>query len=166
VALNGSAEFDIAASAAQPFIVALGKTEVKVLGTRFTVTYEPEKSILKVHVSNGKVMVIDHSRADSVVLTEGMLLQQDGGKADFRIAAHVLDPVQKSLTFRDVPLEEVLHTITVVYDVKIVVEDTSLLKLTVNTNLAGASIDDVLSSLALSLGAEWEKTGDRQYRLK
>ncbi|WP_291908035.1 FecR family protein [Chitinophaga sp. CB10] len=166
VTLKGSAAFDVAANPGQPFIVALGRTEVKVLGTRFTVNYVPDSAILEVHVSSGKVMVIDHARADSVVLTEGMLLQQDAARQDFRVAAHIIDPVQKALVFENVPLEEVLQTITVLYDVRIVVEDTALLKLTVKTNLTGADINDVMKSLALSLNAEWEQTGPRQYRLK
>ncbi|MBV8255907.1 MAG: FecR domain-containing protein [Chitinophaga sp.] len=165
VELKGSAVFDITANPAQPFIVSLGHTEVKVLGTRFTVNYEPNKSVLQVHVSSGKVMVIDHSRSDSVILTEGMLLQQDANKPDFRIAAHVLDPANKSLTFRNVPLEEVLQTVTAVYDVKVVVDNTSLLKLTINADLTGSPIDSVMETLAVSTLAHWEKTGDRQYRI-
>ncbi|MBV7532390.1 FecR family protein [Chitinophaga sp. sic0106] len=166
VTLKGSAAFDVAANPSQPFIVSLGRTEVKVLGTRFTVNYQPESAILEVHVSSGKVMVIDHARADSVVLSEGMLLQQDAARQDFRVATHVIDPVQKSLDFQNVPLEEVLQTVTVLYDVRIIVEDTAMLKLTVKTNLNGASIEDVMKSLALSVGAQWEQTGPRQYRLK
>ncbi|RAJ75037.1 ferric-dicitrate binding protein FerR (iron transport regulator) [Chitinophaga dinghuensis] len=165
VVLKGSAVFDIAANATQPFIVSLGHTEVKVLGTRFTVNYEPNKSVLQVHVSSGKVMVIDHSRSDSVILTEGMLLQQDAQKPDFRIAAHVLDPENKSLAFRNVPLEEVLQSVTAVYDVKVVVDNTSLLKLSIDSDLTGAPIDSVMETLARSINVQWEKTGDRQYRL-
>ncbi|WP_143304735.1 FecR family protein [Chitinophaga vietnamensis] len=166
VTLKGAATFDIAANAAQPFVVTLGRTDVQVLGTRFTVNYEPGQAKLQVHVSSGKVMVIDHEKADSVVLTEGMLLQQDQARPDFRVAAHVTDPVKKALAFHHVPLEEVLHTITEVYDVRVTVEDTALLKLSVNTNFTGESIDEVITTLALSVGAKWEKTGDRQYKLR
>lgn len=166
VSLQGVATFDVAGNAAQPFIVMLGRTEVKVLGTRFTVRYEPGKQALSVHVASGKVMVIDHEKADSVVLTPGMLLQHDSARPVFRIAAHVEDIQKKSLAFRDTPLEEVLHTITEVYDVKVELEDTSLLKLTVSTTFNGESIDEVISALAMTLNASWEKTGDRQYKLK
>ncbi|CAL1516402.1 FecR domain-containing protein [Chitinophaga sp. MM2321] len=166
VSLRGAATFDVAGNAAQPFVVLLGHTEVKVLGTRFLVRYEPGNSMLTVHVSSGKVMVIDHDKADSVVLTEGMLLQKDDSRPAFRIAAHVTDIAKRSMTFRDTPLEEVLHTITEVYDVKVEVDDTSLLKLTVSTHFNGEKIDDVISALALTLNADWEKTGERQYKLK
>ncbi|NSL88728.1 FecR family protein [Chitinophaga solisilvae] len=166
VTLSGSATFDVAGNAAYPFVVTAGHTVIKVLGTRFTVRYEPGKSTLAVHVASGKVMVIDHEKADSVVLTENMLLQQDNYHPAFRVAAHVKDADRRALAFHDTPLEEVLHTITEVYDVKVVVEDTSLLKLTVSTNFNGENIDDVINALAMTLNAQWEKAGDRQYKLK
>ncbi|MCW3463104.1 FecR family protein [Chitinophaga nivalis] len=167
VSFSGQATFNVAGSAENPFVIVLGHNkEVKVLGTRFMVDYEPTTTALKVHVSSGKVMVIDHDKGDSALLTEGMLLQQDKTRPAFRVASHVTDAVKKSLAFHDTQLEEVLHTITAVYDVKVEVADTALLKLTVNANFTGESIDDMISALAMTLNAQWEKTGDRQYQLK
>ncbi|PSL49958.1 FecR family protein [Chitinophaga niastensis] len=166
VSLTGMASFDVTGNAANPFIITLGHTEVKVLGTRFTISYEPGRAVLKVHVSSGKVMVIDHDKADSVLLTEGMLLQQDNSRPVFRVATHVTDMVTRSLAFNDTPLEEVLHTITEVYDVKVEVVNTDLLKLPVRANFTSESTDDVIKSLALMLNAGYEKTGERQYKLK
>jgi transmembrane sensor len=166
VSLTGMASFDVVGNPDNPFVITLGHTEVKVLGTRFVINYEPGKSVLKVHVSSGKVMVIDHDKADSVLLTEGMLLQQDNSRPVFRVATHVTDMVTRSLTFNDTSLEEVLHTITEVYDVKVEVVNTDLLKLPVRASFTSESTDDVIKSLALMLNAGYEKTGDRQYRLK
>ncbi|MBC9930960.1 FecR domain-containing protein [Chitinophaga qingshengii] len=166
VSLNGVATFDVAGNAGNPFVVMLGRTEVKVLGTRFTVHYVPGQQAISVHVASGKVMVIDHDKADSVVLTQGMLLQHDNLRPVFRIASHVADMEKKSLAFHDTPLEEVLHTITEVYDVKVELENTALLKLTVNANFNNQSIEEVMTALGMLLNAQWEKTGDRQYKLK
>lgn len=166
VSLQGVATFDVAGNAGQPFVVLLGHTEIKVLGTRFTVHYVPGQQAVSVHVASGKVMVIDHDKADSVVLTQGMLLRNDSLRPAFRIATHVTDIEKKSLAFHDTPLEEVLQTITEVYDVKVELENTSLLKLTVSTNFNGERIEDVMNALAMTLNASWEKTGDRQYKLK
>ncbi len=166
VSLQGIATFDVAGNAGQPFVVMLGHTEIKVLGTRFTVHYVPGQQAVSVHVASGKVMVIDHEKADSVVLTQGMLLRHDSLRPAFRIAAHVADIEKKSLAFHDTPLEEVLQTITEVYDVKVELENTALLKLTVSTNFNGESIEDVMNALAMTLNASWQKTGERQYKLK
>ena len=166
VSLTGTASFDVNGSADNPFVIALGRTEVKVLGTRFMINYQPGSATLKVHVSSGKVMVIDHDKKDSVVLTDGMLLQRDNDRPAFRIASHVTDMGKRSLSFTDTPLEEVLHTITEVYDIKVEVADTDLLKLPVRADFTGESTDDVIKTLALMLNAGYEKVNDRQYKLR
>ncbi|QJB41649.1 FecR domain-containing protein [Chitinophaga oryzae] len=166
VSLQGAGTFDVAGNAGQPFVVLLGHTEIKVLGTRFTVHYVPGRQAVSVHVASGKVMVINHDKADSVVLTQGMLLRHDSLRPAFRIATHVADIEKKSLAFHDTPLEEVLQTITEVYDVKVELENTALLKLTVSTTFNDESIEEVMNALAMTLNASWEKTGERQYKLK
>ncbi|MBO9729490.1 MAG: FecR domain-containing protein [Chitinophaga sp.] len=166
VSLTGTATFDVSGSAANPFVITLGRTEVKVLGTRFMINYQPGTTALQVHVSSGKVMVIDHDKEDSVVLTDGMLLQKDNDRPIFRIANHVTDMVTRSLSFHDTSLEEVLHTITEVYDIKVEVMNTDLLKLPVRADFTGESTDDVIKTLALMLNAGYEKINDRQYKLK
>lgn len=166
VSLTGTASFEVSGSAANPFVITLGRTEVKVLGTRFMINYQPGTATLKVHVSSGKVMVIDHDKQDSVVLTDGMLLQKDNDRPAFRIASHVTDMGKRSLSFYDTPLEEVLHSITEVYDIKVEVMNTDLLKLPVRADFTGESADDVIKTLSLMLNAGYEKTNDRQYKLK
>ena len=166
VTLSGTATFDVNGSAANPFVIALGRMEVKVLGTRFMISYQPAAATLKVHVSSGKVLVTDHDKADSAVLTPGMLLQKAGDRPAFRIASHVNDMGKRSLSFNDTPLEEVLHTITEVYDIKVEVVDTHLLKLPVSANFTNESTEDVIRLLAHLLHAGYEKVNDRQYKLK
>ncbi|MEI3799239.1 MULTISPECIES: FecR family protein [unclassified Chitinophaga] len=166
VTLTGMASFDVNGSAENPFVIILGRNEVKVLGTRFMINYEPGVATLKVHVSSGKVMVINHDKKDSVILTDGMLLQHDNDRPAFRIASHVTDMGKRSLSFQDTPLEEVLHTITEVYDIKIEVMDTDLLKLPVRASFTDESTEEVMKSLALMLNASYEKVNDRQYKLK
>jgi len=166
VSLTGTASFDVSGSADNPFVITLGRTDVKVLGTRFMINYQPGSATLKVHVSSGKVMVIDHDKKDSVVLTDGMLLQTDNSRPAFRIASHVTDMGTRSLSFTNTPLEEVLHTITEVYDIKVEVADTDLLKLPVRADFTGESTDDVIKTLALMLNAGYEKINNRQYKLK
>ncbi|MDQ0109983.1 ferric-dicitrate binding protein FerR (iron transport regulator) [Chitinophaga terrae (ex Kim and Jung 2007)] len=166
VKLTGAATFEVEGNPDNPFIIQVGKSEVKVLGTTFTVDYQPANASLKVHVSKGKVMVIDHKQQDSVVLTDGMLLQQDNIKPVFRVASHVTDMYKKSLAFNNTPLEEVLHTLTEVYDIKVEVSNTDLLKLPVHTTFTSETPDEVMHSLATMLDATCEKINDRQYKLK
>ncbi|RFS22769.1 DUF4974 domain-containing protein [Chitinophaga silvatica] len=166
VKLTGAATFEVNGDPQNPFVIEVGKSEVKVLGTKFTVDYQPANAALKVHVSAGKVMVIDHKQQDSVILTDGMLLQQDNNKPEFRIAANISDLNKKALSFNNTTLEEVLRTLTEVYDIKVEVSNTDLLHLPVHANFTSETPDEVLKYLALTLGATCEKVNERQYKLK
>lgn len=166
VKLTGAATFDVNGDPENPFIIQVGKSEVKVLGTKFTIDYRPATAALKVHVSHGKVMVIDRKQQDSVILTDGMLLQQDNIKPVYRVASNVRDMYRKSLSFNDVTLEEALHTLTEVYDIKVEVINTDLLKLPVHGNYTSETPDEIIQSLASMLGVSYEKTNERQYKLK
>jgi ferric-dicitrate binding protein FerR (iron transport regulator) len=73
---------------------------------------------------------------------------------------------KKSLSFNNTPLEEVLHTLTEVYDIKVEVSNTDLLKLPVHTTFTSETPDEVMHSLATMLDATCEKINDRQYKLK
>ncbi len=64
-------------------------------------------------------MVTDNGSRDSVILTAGMLLEQQREQVPFRIAAHVADAAGKQLVFIDTPLSEVLQTIEVIYHIHV-----------------------------------------------
>lgn len=166
VSLNGKAMFDVTKDEQRPFIVTAGSTEVRVLGTRFTIDYQPEQAGLMVHVSTGKVMVIDHAKGDSVVLTDGMLLKRAKEQEIFKVATHVADFDKKALVFHDAPLEEVLLTVCTVYNVRVSVADVTLLKTPVTATFTNEPIDNVLASLSFMTNSKWEKTGAQQYIVK
>ncbi len=166
VSLQGKAMFDVTKDEQRPFIVTAGSTEVRVLGTRFTIDYQPEQAGLMVHVSTGKVMVIDHVKGDSVVLTDGMLLKRAKEQEIFKVATHVADINKKALVFHDAPLEEVLLTVCTVYNVKVSVADVTLLKTPVTATFTNEPIDNVLASLSFMTNSKWEKTGAQQYIVK
>ncbi|MET7000018.1 FecR family protein [Chitinophaga defluvii] len=166
VSLHGKAMFDVTKDEQRPFIVTAGSTEVRVLGTRFTIDYQPEQAGLMVHVSTGKVMVIDHVKGDSVVLTDGMLLKRAKEQEIFKVATHVADINKKALVFHDAPLEEVLLTVCTVYNVKVSVADVTLLKTPVTATFTNEPIDNVLASLSFMTNSKWEKTGAQQYIVK
>jgi transmembrane sensor len=164
--LQGKATFDVTKDEQRPFIVTVGNTAVQVLGTRFTINYQPNGAGLMVHVSNGKVMVIDREKRDSIVLTDGMLLKRTKGQEVFKVATHVADIDKKELVFHDAPLEEVLLTVCTVYNVRVSVEDVTLLKTPVTATFTNEPIDNILASLSFMTNSRWEKTGAQQYIVK
>lgn len=157
VSLEGKATFNVTPDAARPFIIKLGERSIKVLGTRFMVDFAAgKKGALRVHVDTGQIMVTDRSSRDSVVLSAGMLLEQQEEKVPFRIAAHVADAARQQLVFTDIPLSEVLQTIEVIYHVK-VTADAALLQLPVTATFTGETAENVLASIAFMTNADVEK---------
>jgi ferric-dicitrate binding protein FerR (iron transport regulator) len=166
VAFSGKAVFDIKQDAQTPFVVVLGKTEIKVLGTRFMVDFQPEEHELTVHVSSGRIMVTDHEKGESVILSQGMLLKRSKPQLPFEVAAHVQDIGKKSLVFRDTPLEEVLKTISAVYNITVDVEDSTLLQKSVTTNFENESIDNIMATIAFMTNTRVEKAGQQNFSIR
>ncbi|MCF6406523.1 FecR domain-containing protein [Chitinophaga filiformis] len=157
VSLEGKAIFNVTPDAARPFIIKLGERTIKVLGTRFMVDVAAgKKGALRIHVDTGQIMVTDRRSNDSVVLSAGMLLEQQGEQVPFRIAAHVADASGQQLVFSDTPLSEVLQTIEVVYHVH-VTADAALLQLPVTATFTGETAENVLASIAFMTNADIEK---------
>lgn len=165
VYLKGKAFFDIAPNEQQPFEVGMNKDMmVRVLGTRFTIDNR-ENTPLNIHVESGKILVINSKENKSEVLTQGMLLHQQAQNLKPVIVDNVVDVDDKELTFNDDPLDEVLETVEVVYDVKFELADTSLMKNAVKANFSKAPIEDVLSALSFMTNTTIEKTGPRSYKI-
>lgn len=166
VTFSGKAVFDIKQDAQAPFVVMLGKTEIKVLGTRFMVDFQPEDHELTVHVSSGRIMVTDHEKGESVILSQGMLLKRSQPKLPFEVAAHVQDIGKKSLVFRDAPLEDVLKTLKAVYNITVNVEDSTLLQKSVTTNFENESIDNIMATIAFMTNTRLEKAGQQNFSIR
>lgn len=166
VAFSGKAVFDIAQQAENPFVIVLGKTEIKVLGTRFTVDYQPENNDLTVHVSNGRIMVINPAKGESVILSGGMLLKQDEPQQPFEVAAHVKDIAKRALVFRDVPLQEVLQTLKAVYGITVSVADTALLRKEVTANFEDEPIENIMETIAFMTDTRVDKNGQYDFSIR
>ncbi|MGN6507869.1 MAG: FecR family protein [Chitinophaga sp.] len=161
VEFSGKGAFDIQPDAGAPFVILLGHTEIKVLGTRFTVSYAAGK--LLVHVASGKIQV---NGGKSVVLTEGMMLRRDDAKEPFTVAEHIPDLDKKQLVFRNVPLENVIRSVEAVYDVRIEAQDSTLLQRGITSNFENETVDNVMAAIAFMTNTSVEKTGERQYTLR
>ncbi len=161
VEFSGKGAFDIQPDAGAPFVILLGRTEIKVLGTRFTVSYAEGK--LLVHVTGGKIQVNGET---SVVLTKGMLLRRNDAKEPFTVAEHIPDLDKKQLVFRNVPLENVIRSVEAVYDVQVEVQDSALLHRGITSNFERETIDNVMAAIAFITNTSVEKTGERRYTLR
>jgi ferric-dicitrate binding protein FerR (iron transport regulator) len=157
VILKGKAEFDVTTDAAHPFIIDLGTQAITVLGTRFSVDNSHQ---LRVFINSGKIKV--SRKQDSVILTAGMLLEEDSSKQQYQIGAHIKDAATQAVVFKDTPLREVLQTINVLYHVN-VSADAELMDLPVTATYTGEPVQNVLEAIAylsntsvITKGADYE----------
>ncbi|SFW47258.1 FecR domain-containing protein [Chitinophaga sancti] len=159
VILKGKAEFDVTTDAAHPFIIDLGNQAITVLGTRFSVDNSHQ---LRVFINSGKIKV--SRERDSVILTAGMLLEEDSSKQQYQVGAHIKDAATQAIVFKDTPLREVLQTINVLYHVN-VSADADLMGLPVTANYTGESVQNVLEGIAYLSNANVIIKGD-DYELR
>ncbi|WP_343675280.1 FecR domain-containing protein [Chitinophaga sp.] len=147
VILKGKATFDVTTDASHPFIIDLGNQVITVLGTRFSVDNSNQ---LRVFIHSGKIKVT--RRQDSVILTAGMLLEEDTSKQHYQVGAHITDAETRAVVFKDTPLREVLQTINVLYHVN-VTADAALLELPVSGTYTGEPVKNVLDAIAYATNA-------------
>lgn len=157
VILTGKAEFDVTTNAAHPFIIDLGGQAITVLGTRFSVDNRQQ---LLVFIHSGKIKL--SRQHDSVILSAGMLLEEDTSRQHYQVGAHITDAATHAVVFKDTPLREVLQTIHVLYHVN-VTADAALLELPVTATYTGEPLERVLEAIAylsnanvINKGADYE----------
>ncbi|RPE12881.1 DUF4974 domain-containing protein [Chitinophaga lutea] len=165
VRLTGKAIFTVAQDPEAPFVVEVDQTEIKVLGTEFTVDYGPQTG-LTVHVNSGKVLVTDRRHGDSAVLTPGMVLRQEVKETGFSVAENIINLSSKQLVFRNVPLHKVLAAVEAVYDVDVKVADSALLQKEITANFENESIENVMAAITYMTNSQAEKTGQQQFSIK
>lgn len=164
VRLEGRAFFDVKHDAAHPFTVLAGPALVQDLGTSFVVDQiEPEH--VRVVVTSGIVSLRDVALPDSAVeLREGDVgeVQPPRRIVKQRGAARSEDVAWREgrLVFREAPLSVVRAELRRWYGVELRVADPTLANRHISAEFAGEPVDQVLSAIALSLGAEIERRGD------
>ncbi|HEY0527474.1 MAG TPA: FecR domain-containing protein [Gemmatimonadaceae bacterium] len=161
--LTGDAYFSVVHNEKQPFVVRVGATSVRDVGTAFSVRSD-EAGGVRVAVDSGSVMVEDSTEAgDGAVLTAGDRANIDStGLAKIERGTASDDDrswTQGRLVFRDAPLIEVATALYRWYGVRLRVADSSLAVLHLTASFSGEPIDRVLNVIALSLGASIERQG-------
>jgi transmembrane sensor len=169
VSVQGAALFTVTHDDRAPFVVRMGSTDVRVLGTTFMVrhyTYEP---LAHVAVTEGRVSVrstdTTAATAREIVLTENMVaMVDDSGRIRRDSAAVASDYTAWTtgrLVFRDAPVREIVAEIGRTYGVDIRLADTSASarRMTWTVPVATRTLDDVLLVLTDLLGAHSTRAG-------
>jgi transmembrane sensor len=163
---GGEAFFEVKHNGQVPFVVDMGTTSVKDIGTSFYI--HNRNNSINVSVKTGEVAFTNNANNDTRNLSAGMSLKfQAGNKNSATVilidSATVTD--QKLLHFNNTALPDVILTFQQVYGKKIVLADTAISQKRFTANLAGQSFEEAMEILSKSLGVKY-LTENNVYYLK
>lgn len=162
VQLRGTAFFEVRHDAQHPFSVRAGNVVVSDIGTAFSVRTDGAEDV-DVSVREGAVRFTAAS-GNSVDLAAGdRALTQAAGAVTVRRAGASDDDAaftRGRLVFRDTPVRRVRDDLRRWFGVELVVADSTLAARHLTASFAHESREQVMSVIALALGASYDMRGD------
>ena len=167
VLTRGEAFFDVKRDTARPFVVQVGKLEVRVVGTQFSVRQGPER--IEVVVKEGRVEVIPDvamlapETAQRVELAPGNRLEL--ARQTIKVAAVDLNRAMAwrsgEIEFRGETLEDVIAELNRYSETPMVIRDESLKGLRVSGLFKVSDSQSIRFMLRETLGVEFTPEGSR-----
>lgn len=153
--ITGKVFFEVKHDQKIPFIVNLGSTSVKDIGTSFLV--EKQNDSIFLSVTNGKVAFINNLNQEAKELSAGMSLKFITGKKSFDpvITTDTVATEQNMLRFDNTALQDVILKLEKVYKIKIILTDDDLLRKRLTANLEGQSFESAISIVCQSLNIKY-----------
>jgi transmembrane sensor len=164
VELVGDAMFDVRHDPAKPFSVHVANAIVEDLGTTFTIESDV-RDTTTVAVISGSVRLRAAGASESATLAAGDRgsLTANGSVRAYRQAVVPADSswTHGVLEFHDASMRRVAGEVRRWFGVDLKVADSSLLSVPLTTTVRGNDpVDQVLTSIALSVGARVERQGN------
>lgn len=158
VMLDGEAYFKVSYNK-RPFIVITKHARITVLGTQFNVWDRGDKT--RVIVKEGRVELNSVlSDSSAVELTTGQMSQVfDHHAPEIPKSVdtkYLLGWLENRLVFEKTTLSEIVAELERFYNVSILLSDTTSANHTITAEFEDASIQDVLSSICLTLNKRWK----------
>jgi len=151
----GEAYFDVVHRTDKPFTVELGATQIKDIGTTFTIRKGEKK--INITVTSGKVAFVKVSSKEGRELSAGSGVTFDVEHESF----DEIKPVKSSMmdrqmmNFNDTPLADVVMVIQKVYGKKVVIGDHKTANKKITAQLDGVPYDTVMKVICKSLKLEY-----------
>lgn len=130
VELDGEGYFSVTKDAKRPFIVKTEKINIEVLGTKFNVSAYKETSKFETCLVEGSVLVYENeNKNEQVILTPNEKVTWVNGRmiksaSDFNNESYLENGIY---TFKAKPFAEILDCLSLWYNIKFNVTDTTLL---------------------------------------
>lgn len=158
IRLSGEAFFEVVPDATRPFSVYVADSKVTVLGTSFNIRHHAGSSDVEVFVKTGKVKLssltndVDLEVADLGVVSDGQAIAHHFKDANYMAWA------DKKLIFNNDNLGYVLKTLAQCYQTSIELESDVFSSLQITTTFDDLNLEEILTSICLTLSLEYEKT--------
>ncbi len=164
IQLEGEAFFEVVKSNA-PFVIDAAGISVKVLGTTFNV--RADESFQEVVVASGTVEVSSARSGELTVLSAGDKATSDqlGNLESARAGKNEISWFDKNLRFEGEQFSAVLASLQRTYHVSFQVENEAVYDCKLTANFDNETLDDVLATLALIFDVEFERSGQRTFRV-
>jgi transmembrane sensor len=159
VNMRGEAYFEVAHDKAKPFVIAVKKVEVTVVGTKFNIDSRSDSTKVIVSVEEGRVRV--QSGSEIVYLNAGEQASIDcsSGQIQQRKLApssNVKGWVDRRFVFDDVPLSEVIPILEDAYHVHIELKNKNLANCRLHTRFNDETIERVMELIAETFSIQIE----------
>jgi transmembrane sensor len=164
IELTGEAFFDIQRDESRPFSILTGRTITKVLGTSFNICQNTVNSNVDVTVKSGRVAFYKNYLFSKRII----LLTNDIGHYDSQ-AQKIYNSVNNNinylswktgvLTFYDTPLNQVCMQLSKHYQKEVKITK-SAADLTITGEFQNESLQDVVNTVALTLGLKVKNNND------
>lgn len=159
ITVEGQVFFKVKRDTLRPFVVNAGESNIKVLGTSFTVETKPQS--VEVIVASGRVAFY------STIKHCDTLLLLKGDKGVFRNQGICLAKLKNNdlnflawenhtLSFVNTPLPQVIHDLERYYKIKITLKDLLISKLHYTSEFKNPSLNEVLNEMELVLNVKYE----------
>jgi transmembrane sensor len=157
VDVTGEVFFDVKNSSGQPFIVSLGKLNVRVLGTRFNVINYANEDRTEVILQKGKVDLCTGTAGQLRTLSElspgeMAVYKRNNNAIDIRVVdtEKYVSWINGKLIFKDDQMDEVVRKLNRWFNVNIEVADPAILEYVYTATFQDESIDQILELLTMS----------------
>ncbi len=171
--IQGEAYFNVVSDEERPFLVKAGLSQVKVVGTAFSVRVDDGDAIL--HVEEGKVQFLpinlgnivdnDLDAESSPLIVAGQTATLSAANSEVQVINSVDIERQLSwreglLVFQGETLDQVIDEVSRYTDVSIVISDASLRNTRIGGTFQTGEIEPLLGALQASFGISVDRVGD------
>ena len=141
VTLVGNGSFEVAHNPEQPFVIHLGETHVKVLGTSFDISRKI--GLISVKVVTGKVAF--YNKVDTVEIVAGYTGRYL--KADKKFEVIETPPTHGSFQFNNTPMSKVIDEINAHFKVNIQLKNKELQRCSVTAGFEHQQLEYILKAI-------------------